>query len=598
MEKASPFFFVEDELLNEPPTTKLEDLDEFVTEVKSKDVDEVMQGVQSVRELLSNIDEDLPIQEVLSSGVVSNLVGIVSSKFDFATSTKDKSLADDIKDKLQFHASCPSISIPEIQNANNDFDFGLKKKNKTILILKIMENTYACMIRALGNLATGNEEQQKQLADMGCIEGLVQLLKSTTNTENFNQAVWGLGNMAADSAILRDQIMRSGLLDIILESMDKQPAETRREMIYTLGTLCQTKPFPEWTQIAPFLPYLVGLIAQPTDHETVTNTLRCFDCLSTEDDGKNGDEPKTATFSSRIDSIIRTGLVPLLFKLVQQYCEQEDDNQVISRIHIRIYVRILIDLFCIMFVCFLCIRIIGNIVSGTDEQTQVVINSGFFDVIDVFLDHPKSNVQKIACWTLSNVISCLEGDNKLHLFLQKEQLVKKVIALARQEKAASLRKEACWCLYNAMAGASFQQMKELVDAGFIETMVELLNLRARHLISLSLTALSACFELYEEYSCCPDSINPFVEKMEELGGLNLLENILATSQGDNSVITDFIAKFWPNDDPLVDEMESLQIFRLLTNLFILFKFYAKMDTLYNSLKKNYCQSYQNKMPNK
>lgn len=45
----------------------------------------------------------------------------------------------------------------------------------------------------------------------------------------------------------------------------------------------------------------------------------------------------------------------------------------------------------------------GNIVTGTDHQTQVAIDAGMLSVLPQLLMHPKSSIQKEAAWALSNV---------------------------------------------------------------------------------------------------------------------------------------------------------------------------------------------------
>lgn len=48
-------------------------------------------------------------------------------------------------------------------------------------------------------------------------------------------------------------------------------------------------------------------------------------------------------------------------------------------------------------------RAIGNIVTGTDEQTQAVLDSGALKKFPQLLRHKKANIQKEAAWTLSNI---------------------------------------------------------------------------------------------------------------------------------------------------------------------------------------------------
>jgi hypothetical protein len=50
-----------------------------------------------------------------------------------------------------------------------------------------------------------------------------------------------------------------------------------------------------------------------------------------------------------------------------------------------------------------CLHTIGNIVAGTDEQTQMAIDAGMLKVLGQVLKHPKTSIQVLAAWTMSNV---------------------------------------------------------------------------------------------------------------------------------------------------------------------------------------------------
>lgn len=55
------------------------------------------------------------------------------------------------------------------------------------------------------------------------------------------------------------------------------------------------------------------------------------------------------------------------------------------------------------------LRAIGNIVTGTDEQTQAVLNAGALSMFPRLLCHKKANIQKEAAWTLSNITAGKDG---------------------------------------------------------------------------------------------------------------------------------------------------------------------------------------------
>jgi hypothetical protein len=49
------------------------------------------------------------------------------------------------------------------------------------------------------------------------------------------------------------------------------------------------------------------------------------------------------------------------------------------------------------------LRSVGNIVTGDDLQTQIVISSGALPALLSLLSSPKEGIRKEACWTISNV---------------------------------------------------------------------------------------------------------------------------------------------------------------------------------------------------
>jgi hypothetical protein len=49
------------------------------------------------------------------------------------------------------------------------------------------------------------------------------------------------------------------------------------------------------------------------------------------------------------------------------------------------------------------LRTIGNIVTGDDVQTQVVLNCNVLPALLSLLSSPKEGIRKEACWTISNI---------------------------------------------------------------------------------------------------------------------------------------------------------------------------------------------------
>lgn len=48
-------------------------------------------------------------------------------------------------------------------------------------------------------------------------------------------------------------------------------------------------------------------------------------------------------------------------------------------------------------------RTIGNLVTGDDETTEMVLSQGLLQHLKSLVIHPSKMVRKEACWTISNI---------------------------------------------------------------------------------------------------------------------------------------------------------------------------------------------------
>ncbi|ETO16770.1 hypothetical protein RFI_20572, partial [Reticulomyxa filosa] len=219
------------------------------------------------------------------------------------------------------------------------------------------------------------------------------------------------------------------------------PDSVKRTAVYTLGNLCRHKPSPNWTTIVQALRPLTAVLERTTDNETIVDCLWALSYISdSREEGFNiFGEPNTIPEdwpeSFQITAVIQTGVVPTIIKFIKQalkwrYEIQNESDELRSGGKFNAE-----DIECILpmtlkqkrtqsdFLIAPCVRIIGNIASGTDAQTAAVVKTGFFDVIDKCIDYPITNISKESCWALSNVVASQERSN-IDLFFEQKNLVK------------------------------------------------------------------------------------------------------------------------------------------------------------------------------
>ena len=191
-----------------------------------------------------------------------------------------------------------------------------------------------------------------------------------------------MGNIAGDNAAYRDLIIKNGVLAPLLNALQTHTADLSliRNGSWMISNLCRHKaPKVDLDKIECIFPTLNRFIYH-RDDKVVLNACWALSYLT---DGPD----------ERIERVIKHLDMNRLEKLTRQ------DNK---------------DLLLPV------IRIIGNIASGNDSQTQLIIDFNIIDQLAGFLKpnflFPKVSLRKELFWTLSNIAGGTESQQQVCLF--------------------------------------------------------------------------------------------------------------------------------------------------------------------------------------
>ena len=314
------------------------------------------------------------------------------------------------------------------------------------------------------------------------------------------QAVWALGNIAGDSYQCRDQLLQQGVLVKLLPlTSENVKPSLRRNAVWTISNLCRGKPSAQFSAVSPAIPFLAELI-KSSDTQVVTDACWALSYIS---DGDN----------VRIQAILDAGVCE---RIVVNLMHQSTSVQTPA------------------------LRVVGNIVTGDDQQTQMVIDQHVLPRLKFLLDSPniKKAMKKEVCWTISNITA--GSTNQIQAVMEADIFESLIHHLIYSD--FDVKKEAAWAVANATSSGSPDQIKMLVSKGCIKPLCDLFEMNEGKIVAVALEAVENILDKGEFEQ---EDGNPYADLLEEIGVVPVLERLqlhVNSSIGDKA--TSIISKFF------------------------------------------------------
>ena len=332
----------------------------------------------------------------------------------------------------------------------------------------------------LTNIATGTHDQANSIVVKGGVPKIIKLMDSPIEELKL-QSTWIIGNLAIDSKKIRDYLLKEKAFEkliTILASTNQH--ELIKYATWAINNFFKTKSPPPYENVQKCINMIARAInILPEDKEFLSNA--CFILSS-----------MTENYKQSIKQLLDIGIIQKIIKYIDLDAH---------------------------FVQINCLRIVGNIVSGNANQTQLLIDLGLLNSLKNSIFNEKKKIRKETSWILSNIAA---GTQK-----QIEQLISEnflpIFAKVIKADEIDIKKECILAVCNLTVVENPEYFKKILDQGILGIICECLKMNDAKNLAVCLEALGNILAFGKKSN--PDGNNPIIDEIEKLGMFDILEKL-------------------------------------------------------------------------
>lgn len=337
-----------------------------------------------------------------------------------------------------------------------------------LLDLSIPDEISYLVLSIITKLLSGNSKTTRiaiNLISLSEIRNAIHLTKPKTT----EQAIWAFGNIAGDSAELRNLLLSTETHTFLIKlcvSGKNLPISKALSFFFMNLSRCQSSlPYQDFENIL----YILKIFLQSSDEDVLCNTLSALEVSSKE----NLKKIQMLLNANILSTILDLSLNPSL--MISEFA----------------------------------LRVVGNLSYGDNAQVQQLIDGKILDFLHCALNHGQAIVRKEALYSIGNIIA----NSAYFLQFIIEHPVCEAVIEKLKDTDYSVRKENSFVFYNISMLGIANQVKELVKKDVFvglkhalrtsdpELLKNFLNFVVFALKSDKITCDSLCVDALESSGC-------------------------------------------------------------------------------------------------
>jgi len=280
-------------------------------------------------------------------------------------------------------------------------------------------------------------------------------------------------------------VIKEGVVEPMVKALEKaEGLSIKSTGMWALLNLYRGKPAAPYEAIEKAIPVFCRYLIKEDDPDILTNAVWGLSCGSDQDKG--------------INMILESGVNSRLVSLL--------DNPFTS------------------VICF-CLKVIGNITAGSDEQTaRILEEKDLFVNLLKLIDREETEIKKGVFWILSNITS--GPPTQFENMMSNGEFLKKIIEVAKDDDCEEISREVALVLSNLTAECNPGQIIRILNSGIYGCLIGLLDSNDAQILIAALKGIENCLNWGKKFNLKDASGgNKFMGVLENRGGLEKIEKL-------------------------------------------------------------------------